>query len=86
MAREVTIHNVADMAYHFGSHGRTADLRAKGFPLVSGDPETVVKAGISAHGRVISEREAKDLEDHIVEWPSTEQADTRTQNAKRRRA
>ena len=55
-------------------------------PLVSGDPETVVKAGISAHGRVISEREAKDLEDHIVEWPSTEQADTRTQNAKRRRA
>ena len=39
MVREVTIRNVADMQYHFGSHGRTADLRAKGFPLISGDPD-----------------------------------------------
>ncbi|MAZ03869.1 MAG: hypothetical protein CMN56_12090 [Sneathiella sp.] len=38
-------------------------------PLVSGDPETVHQAGISVRGRVISERRAGDLEDHIVDWP-----------------
>lgn len=37
-------------------------------PLVSGDPETVHQAGISARGRVISEAEAGDLNDHIVDW------------------
>ncbi len=37
-------------------------------PLVSGDPRTVVKAGISVKGLVISEYEAGDLEDHIVGW------------------
>jgi uncharacterized cysteine cluster protein YcgN (CxxCxxCC family) len=37
-------------------------------PLVSGDPETVHRAGISARGRVISETEAGPLEDHIVNW------------------
>ena len=38
-------------------------------PLVSGDPETVHKAGISVRGRVIDERRAGDLEDYIVDWP-----------------
>jgi uncharacterized cysteine cluster protein YcgN (CxxCxxCC family) len=38
-------------------------------PLVSGDPETVHRAGISVRGRVVGEREAGPLEDHIVEWP-----------------
>lgn len=38
-------------------------------PLVSRDPETVHQAGISVRGRVISERRAGDLEDHIVDWP-----------------
>ncbi len=40
-------------------------------PLVSGDPATVVEAGISVAGRVVSERQVRDeeLEDHIVEWP-----------------
>ncbi|MFC4271689.1 YcgN family cysteine cluster protein [Sneathiella chungangensis] len=38
-------------------------------PLVSGDPDTVHQAGISVRGRVISERRAGDLEDHIVDWP-----------------
>lgn len=37
-------------------------------PLVSGDPETVHEAGVSARGRVISETEAGDIEDHIVRW------------------
>ena len=39
-------------------------------PLVSGDPDTVHTAGISARGRVVSERDAGDIEDYIVEWPA----------------
>ena len=38
-------------------------------PLVSHDPETVHQAGISVRGRVVSERWAGDLDDHIVDWP-----------------
>ncbi|MBO6827486.1 MAG: YcgN family cysteine cluster protein [Sneathiella sp.] len=38
-------------------------------PLVSGSPDTVHEAGISARGRCISERKAKDPEDYIVDWP-----------------
>jgi uncharacterized protein len=38
-------------------------------PLVSGDPDTVHQAGVSVRGRVISERRAGALEDHIVAWP-----------------
>jgi uncharacterized cysteine cluster protein YcgN (CxxCxxCC family) len=37
-------------------------------PLVSGDPDTVHKAGISVRGRVIAEDQAGELEDHIVRW------------------
>ena len=41
-------------------------------PLVSGDPKSVQRAGISAHGRIVSEStvEDADLEDHIVTWAS----------------
>ena len=38
-------------------------------PLVSGDPETVHAAGISVRGRVVSERDTDDLENHVVGWP-----------------
>jgi len=36
--------------------------------LISGDPDSVHQAGISAKGRVISERDAGALEDHIIDW------------------
>jgi len=40
-------------------------------PLVCGDPEAVHRAGQSARGRVVSERDIPEaaLEDHIVSWP-----------------
>lgn len=39
-------------------------------PLVSGDPETVHKAGISVRGRCVSETRAGPLDHHIVDWPA----------------
>ena len=38
-------------------------------PLVSGNPNTVHLAGISACNRVIHESQRVDPEDHIVTWP-----------------
>ena len=38
-------------------------------PLVSGDPDSVHKAGISVRSRAVAEKRAGDLEDHIVTWP-----------------
>lgn len=38
-------------------------------PLVTGDPESTVKSGNSVAGRIVSEDDADDLEDHIVHWP-----------------
>ncbi len=48
-------------------------------PLVSGDPRTVHKAGISVRGRAVSEVGLTDseIEDRIVRWPLTRKANRR---------
>ena len=37
-------------------------------PLVSGDPETVHQAGVSARGRVIPEDQVEDISERVVDW------------------
>jgi hypothetical protein len=46
-------------------------------PLISGDPDTVVAAGVSVRGRTVSEREVKpgEWEEHAVDWPEWEPPD-----------
>ena len=53
-------------AYRLISEGK--DL-AWWHPLVSGDPETVHRAGISVRGRVVAETRGDDPEDRVVTWP-----------------
>ncbi|MGL1922053.1 MAG: YcgN family cysteine cluster protein [Hyphomicrobiales bacterium] len=40
-------------------------------PLISGDPKSVLRAGISAVGRIVSEEgiDDEDAVDYIVQWP-----------------
>lgn len=37
-------------------------------PLLTGDPDSVHRAGQSVRGRAITEFDADDLEDHVVHW------------------
>jgi uncharacterized cysteine cluster protein YcgN (CxxCxxCC family) len=38
-------------------------------PLISGDPDSVHRAGVSIVGRAVDERVAGPLDHHIVAWP-----------------
>ena len=38
-------------------------------PLVSGTPDTVIQAGMSVLGRIVSERDVEDMQDYVVNWP-----------------
>lgn len=39
-------------------------------PLVSGDPNSVITSGLSVKGRCVDQKDVKDLEDHLVDWPA----------------
>ena len=58
-------------AYVRRAHGRPLP---RWHYLLSGDREAVVRAGVSAAGRVISETRAGPLEHHIVEWETADDA------------
>lgn len=69
----LTPDNIADLrwmpstcAYRMLADGK--DL-ADWHPLISGDPQTVIDAGISVKGRATPSSAVDDLEDHVVTWP-----------------
>jgi len=69
----LTQHNVAELkwmpstcAYRLLAEGKPLPAW---HPLITGDPLSAMKAGISVKGRAVAEHDAGDLEDHIVDWP-----------------
>ena len=70
---QLTAGNVADL--HWMPSTCAYRLLAEGkdlpwwHPLISGDPNTVRRAGVSVYGRAVAEENAPDLEDHLVKWP-----------------
>ncbi len=52
-------------AYRRLDEGKTLP---KWHPLITGDPDSVRRAGISVGGKIISEDDVDDPEDYIVDW------------------
>ncbi len=66
-----TVRNVAWLpstcAYRLITEGKNLEWW---HPLISGDAATVRKAGISVHGRIVSEENVhpEELDDHVIDW------------------
>jgi uncharacterized cysteine cluster protein YcgN (CxxCxxCC family) len=70
---ELTAENISELrwmpstcAYRLLAEGK--DL-PEWHPLITGDPESVERAGHSIRGRVVEEDAVEDIGDYIVTWP-----------------